>query len=73
MTNDRNLILMHMKQHGSITAMEANEQYGIMRCAPRIKELRDMGIAIKTEMISGKNRRGTISNFAKYSLVEDGQ
>ena len=71
MTNDRNTILMHLKQHGSITAMEATEQYGIMRCAPRIKELRDMGIAIKTEMVSGKNRRGTVSNFAKYILEDD--
>ena len=68
MANDRELILMHLKQYGSITAKEANDIYGIMRCAPRINELRDMGVPIKTDMIAGKNRRGKISNFAKYSL-----
>ena len=68
MANDRDLILMHIKQYGSITAKEANDIYGIMRCAARIDELRNMGIPIKTDMEAGRNRRGKISKFARYSL-----
>ena len=71
MANDRDLILMHLKKYGSITQDEADEQYGIKRLSARIKELRDMGYPIDTEMIACKNRRGNISNFAKYILKED--
>ena len=71
MANDRDLVLMHMKKYGSITQDEADEEYGIKRLSARIKELRDMGYPIKTEMLSCKNRRCNISNFAKYSLEED--
>ena len=68
MANDRDLILMHMKKYGSITQNEADEEYGIKRLSARINELRNMGVPIKTDIISCKNRRGRISNFAKYSL-----
>lgn len=70
MANDRELILMHMKKYGSITQQEADEEYGIKRLASRINELRNMGHPIKTDLIACKNRRGRISNFAKYSLEE---
>ena len=73
MANDRELILMHMKKYGSITHDEADEEYGIKRLSARICELREMGYPIKTDMIACKNRRGRISNFAKYSLEEVGQ
>ncbi len=68
MANDRELILMHMKKYGSITQDEADDEYGIKRLSARINELRNMGVPIKTDIISCKNRRGRISNFAKYSL-----
>lgn len=73
MANDRDLILMHIEKYGSITAKEADDMYGIMRCASRINELRKQGVPIKTELIAAKNRRGKISNFARYSLEEVGQ
>lgn len=70
MANDRDLVLMHMKKYGSITHDEAAEEYGIKRLSARINELRNMGYPVKTEMIPCKNRRGSTSNFAKYSLEE---
>lgn len=73
MANDRELIFMHMKEYGSITQNQADEIYGIKRLSARINELRNMGVPIKTDLISCKNRRGRISNFAKYSLEEGGQ
>ena len=68
METDRDLILMHMKKYGSITQEDANEEYGIKRLSARINELRNMGYPIKTDIISCRNRRGRISNYAKYSL-----
>ena len=68
MANDRDLILMHMKKYGSITHDEAVEEYGIKRLSARINELRNMGYPIKTDILSCRNRRGRISNYAKYSL-----
>ena len=73
MTNDRTLILTHIMKYGSITQDEADDLYGIKRLSARINELRNMGYAIKTDMIACRNRRGSISNFAKYSLEEVGQ
>jgi hypothetical protein len=73
MVNDRELVLMHIEKYGSITQGEADDLYGIKRLSARINELRNMGHPIKTDMISCKNRRGRISNFAKYSLEEVGQ
>ena len=68
MATDRDLILMHMKKYGSITQEDADEEYGIKRLAARINELRNMGYPIKTDIISCRNRRKRISNYAKYSL-----
>ena len=39
-------ILRHLKDYGSITALEAVSEYGIMRLASRINDLRAQGIAI---------------------------
>ena len=73
MAKQTDLILMHMKKYGSITHMEAEMEYGIARLASRINDLRRQGYAIKSEMISGKNRREEKTNFARYTLVEAGE
>ena len=73
MATDCELILMHIKKYGSITHDEAEAEYGIKRLSARIWDLRDKGYKIKTDMLSCKNRRGRISNYAKYSLEEVGQ
>lgn len=70
MANHRELILMHMKKYGSITPDEAKEEYGCARLASRINELRVMGYAIETEMVSGKGRHGGKTHYARYRLAE---
>ena len=70
MATDCELILMHIKKYGSITHDEAAAEYGIKLLSARIYDLRDKGYNIKTDMVSCKNRRGRISNFARYSLAE---
>lgn len=71
MANQCQLVLMHMKKYGSITHLEAEREYGIARLASRINDLRRQGYAIKSEMITGKNRREEKTNFARYRLEED--
>ena len=70
MATQCDLILMHMKKYGSITHMEAESEYGIARLASRINDLRRQGVAIKSEIITGKNRREETTHFARYSLAE---
>ena len=64
-------ILRHMKDYGSITSLEAVNEYGIMRLASRINDLRAQGIAIVSEVRTGKNRYGEDTHFAVYKLKEE--
>ena len=57
-----------MRDYGSITSAEAITEYGIYRLASRISDLKKQGVAIKKEMVSGKNRYGEPTSFARYSL-----
>lgn len=66
--NDK--ILRHLTEHGGITPLEALDRFGVMRLASRISELKQMGHAIKTELVKAKNRNGDTVVFAKY-ILED--
>ena len=63
-------ILKYIEDHGSITARQAYK-LGIMRLASRISDLRREGHLIKTEDIKVKNRDGSHSYIAKYSLIKN--
>lgn len=64
-------VLRHLEDYGSITSAEAITEYGIYRLASRISDLKRSGIAIKREMVSGKNRYGEPTSFARYSIAKD--
>lgn len=61
-------ILRHMEECGSITSLEAMQEYGIMRLASRITDLKKAGIPIHRDMVSKKNRYGETVTFARYSI-----
>lgn len=63
-------ILRHLRDRGSITAIEAMEDYGIMRLASRVSDLKHSGHMIHREMIGGKNRYGEPTSYARYTLWE---
>jgi hypothetical protein len=63
-------ILNHLREHGSITQLEAMSEYGCFRLASRISDLRSEGINIKREIVKGKNRYNEPTHFAKYRLEE---
>lgn len=64
-------IIRHMEDYGSITSLEAMQEYGIMRLASRISDIKHLGIPIQKEMVSGKNRYGESTSYARYSLKKD--
>ncbi len=61
-------IIRHLNEYGSITPLEALSEYGIMRLASRISDLRTCGYDIKREMVDGRNRYGEPTRYARYTL-----
>lgn len=62
-------ILRHLKDFGSITTLEAIQEYGILRLASRINDLKRQGYIITTETKTGKNRYGETTHFTEYRLA----
>ena len=63
-------ILRHLNDHGSITSLEAMSEYGIMRLASRITDLKGMGYAIRSERVTGKNRYNETTSYSIYRLAD---
>ena len=61
-------VLRHMKDFGSINPMEAIYEYGCMRLASRIADLKGQGYAIVSERTKGKNRYGEQTSYCTYRL-----
>lgn len=64
-------ILRHLKDYGSITSLEAMNEYGIMRLASRICDLKAMGYDIRSESTKSVNRYGEPIWYATYKLQEE--
>lgn len=60
-------LLNYMKDHGSITGMESIN-LGVMNYKGRIFDLRKMGFAVKTKMVTEENSQGEKKTFARYYL-----
>ena len=65
------MILEYMREHGSITPLEALSELGCMRLASRISDLKNQGYKITKTMARGKNRRDEKIVFARYKLEDD--
>ena len=61
------MILKYMEEVGSITPAEAMAEFGCMRLASRICEIKRTH-RIKTERVYTVNRYGKCVTFARYSL-----
>ena len=64
-------ILRHLEDYGTITSLEAITEYGILRLASRISDLRKQGYAISSEVGTGKNRYGEVTHFSVYKLIKE--
>ncbi len=67
----REKILRHLQQFGSITPVEALREYGIMRLAARMAELAGQ-YPIESKMVKGRNRFGEPVRFSRYVLKKTG-
>lgn len=63
-------ILRHLRDHGSITSFEAFSEYGILRLAARIKDLKRRGHNITSEIKHGKNKYEEPVHYSVYRLIE---
>lgn len=61
-------IIEHLEKYGSITPWEAMTEYGIMRLASRVLELKKQGYDIETTIEYSINRDNKVCHFAKYFL-----
>ena len=59
-------VLRHIDTNGSITPMEAIEEYGITRLAARIHDIERHGVIIDREMVYTKNRFGKSVHYMRY-------
>lgn len=62
-------ILAYIEQYGSITSKTAMDEYGIMRLASRISELRRQGVPIAAQIVIGKNRYGEKIRYSEYMFM----
>ena len=68
--NKTTAVLDHMKEHGSITQMEAIELFGATRLSAIVFNLRRKGHDIETVTMGTTDRYGHAVNYAKYVLHE---
>ena len=61
-------ILRHMEDYGCIDPMTAIKEYGCMRLASRIADLKGMGYEIVSLRTKGTNRYGEQTSYCVYWL-----
>lgn len=66
-------IVRHLEAFGSITSLEAMRDYGIMRLASRVSDLKKDGLPVRTEFVRGENRFGEPTCYARYHLERKGR
>ena len=64
------LIVDWMREHGSISPMEAFEHLGITKLSTRISELIRLGVKIIKTRVEGVNRFGQPVHYMTYRLAE---
>lgn len=63
-------ILRHLREHGSITPLEALREYGCMRLGARIWDLKRQGYKISSRIETARNKHGERVQYARYTIEE---
>ena len=61
-------ILAYIKENGSITPLDALREFGCMRLASRMNEIKKDGYSVKRKMETAKNRKGEPVRYARYTI-----
>ena len=62
------MILQHLQDYGSITALDAQRDYCCMRLGARIYDLKQRGYPIISERVDGVNKFGDKCHWARYRM-----
>ena len=62
-------IIQFIEETGSITQLEALEQFGCMRLASRMCDIKKMGYAVEKKMEKSRNRYGEPISYARYTII----
>ena len=68
MSNQEQRILQYIEDRGSITALEAMRDIGVMRLSSRICDLRKKGVQIQKQTESTVNRYGERCIVVRYYM-----
>lgn len=63
-----NKVLHFIEEEGSITALDALREFGCMRLASRVSDLKRKGYPITREMETMTNRYGETVRYARYRM-----
>lgn len=66
-------IQKYIEDFGSITALEAMKDLGIMRLSARISEMRADGIPVISTFETGKNRYDEPTRWVRYTIRKEAQ
>ena len=64
----RETVLAHLQEHGTITSLQALHLHGIIQLPRRIFDLRQDGHPIESRFISVRRRDGGLTTIAQYKL-----
>lgn len=68
--NQCDKILAYIREKGSITPLDALREFGCMRLASRMNDLKRLGYSVKSVMETSKNRNGEPVSYARYTICE---
>lgn len=61
-------ILQYIEENGSITQLDALKEFGCMRLASRMCDIKKLGYPVKRKMETAKNRYGEPISYARYTI-----
>ena len=65
------MVIRHLKEVGRITSLDAIKEYGILRLASRIADLKRQGYKIKSFTEAYTNRYGQKVHYSVYELIKE--
>jgi hypothetical protein len=66
--NQKEKVIRHLNEYGTITPLDAFSYYGMMRLAAVIFNLKEDGYSFSSETVSSLNRFGEKVSYSKYQL-----
>ena len=61
-------ILQYIEENGSISSLEAIQEFGCTRLASRICDIKKMGYTVHKEREKAKNRYGDTVHYVRYRI-----